>query len=212
MGVWYHNQEVDWNRNPHKTSPKAWPHSDSGQRQGHSLWRLWIRRKVRYPYCPRLNFSIEWLVGTGPDHYGLEGIGGLRKQAFEKVSPHCNCPQWQIDCLWWLGGQCLPRPLGIEYWYCFLDFLFDPSVVMKWNKLELSKTPTKVNIGSNLVGPSARYGHTACLFKGLRMFIYGGVGDANVYRDDLWYLYIDPTLEGNSNPLNSEGNYLQKVC
>lgn len=78
-----------------------------------------------------------------------------------------------------------------------LDAMSDNAVIMKWNKLELSKLPSKVNIGSNLVRPSARYGHTVALFKGLRMFIYGGVGDNNFYRDDLWYLYIDPTLEGS---------------
>jgi hypothetical protein len=24
----------------------------------------------------------------------------------------------------------------------------------------------------------------------MRMFVFGGVGDANAYREDLWYLYI----------------------
>jgi hypothetical protein len=69
------------------------------------------------------------------------------------------------------------------------------TLIMRWNRLELSKNPKKVDLGSNLVGPSPRYGHTSCLFRGLRMFMFGGVANGNFYREDLWYLYIDPSLE-----------------
>jgi tRNA wybutosine-synthesizing protein 3 len=60
----------------------------------------------------------------------------------------------------------------------------------RWSKLELSKNPSRVNLQGNIVGPVARYGHTACLFKGFKMFLFGGVGDGNSYKDDLWYLYV----------------------
>lgn len=36
----------------------------------------------------------------------------------------------------------------------------------------------------------ARFGHSAEVFGSDKMFIYGGVGDASVYRDDLWFLYM----------------------
>ena len=41
------------------------------------------------------------------------------------------------------------------------------TMTMKWNKIELSKNPTKIHIADNLVGPSARYGHR------FPNFIYG---------------------------------------
>ena len=36
----------------------------------------------------------------------------------------------------------------------------------------------------------ARYGHSGEVFGSDKMFIFGGVGDASVYRDDLWFLFV----------------------
>ena len=40
---------------------------------------------------------------------------------------------------------------------------------------------------------TGRYGHSGEVFGSDKMFIFGGVGDASVYRDDLWFLYVGTT-------------------
>lgn len=48
--------------------------------------------------------------------------------------------------------------------------------------------------------PVGRYGHAAVVLPGIRMFIFGGIGDSNHFFDDLWYLYMDPGWEGLPPP------------
>lgn len=39
-----------------------------------------------------------------------------------------------------------------------------------------------------------RYGHSAEVFGGDRMIVFGGIGDGSAYRDDLWFLYFGNAL------------------
>lgn len=70
-----------------------------------------------------------------------------------------------------------------------------------WTKLEASRWTERASIMENVVGPAARYGHSGEVFGSDKMFIFGGVGDGSVYRDDLWFLYVDLSL---SEPLEIE--------
>jgi hypothetical protein len=51
----------------------------------------------------------------------------------------------------------------------------------------------------SIFGLVGRYGHSGEVFGSDKMFVFGGVGDASVYRDDLWFFYVGTTSVSHNN-------------
>ncbi|PRP78853.1 hypothetical protein PROFUN_01026 [Planoprotostelium fungivorum] len=76
-----------------------------------------------------------------------------------------------------------------------------------WNKIEMSRAPSKIVIQGNVLSPAARYGHSVVLFRGMKMCLFGGMSEGNHCQDDLWYLFIDPSTEQSFDHDFSEGDF-----
>jgi Galactose oxidase, central domain len=90
---------------------------------------------------------------------------------------------------------------------------FDPNG-RRWTQLEFSKQPDpsgpQFEAAAAVVGPARRHAHVAVAFRGTRIFLWGGRGQSAKDREDMWFVFLDPSLD-NSHNLSLSTDHLDGV-